>query len=199
MVRDRVGPGFPVGVKINATDKLEGGLTREDAIEVVRLLDRTSVDLIDISGGTYLAGASAASDGAGQGPYFIEFAQRARTFTNKPLMTTGGFKRRNQARDALRSGATHMIGVARAMVLDPRLPETWMGGAGDDPAFPRFEFTRPGGVTAWYTMRLTALAENREDTFDVDIETATHDYETRDEYRCRIWLEGSRHWRDRSS
>ena len=51
-VRRAVGPSFPVGIKINSTDKLEGGLTEDDALEVVRLLDQTSVDLIDTSGGT---------------------------------------------------------------------------------------------------------------------------------------------------
>ena len=71
-VRHAVGPSFPVGIKINSTDKLEGGLTEGDALEVVRLLDRTSVDLIDISGGTYFPGAKASSDGSSDGgPYFI--------------------------------------------------------------------------------------------------------------------------------
>ena len=48
-VRCAVGPSFPIGIKINSSDKLEGGLTEDDALEVVRLLDRTSIDLIDIS------------------------------------------------------------------------------------------------------------------------------------------------------
>jgi 2,4-dienoyl-CoA reductase-like NADH-dependent reductase (Old Yellow Enzyme family) len=50
-VRRTVGPSFPVGIRINSTDQLEGGLTQVDALEVVRLLDQTSIDLIDISGG----------------------------------------------------------------------------------------------------------------------------------------------------
>ena len=62
-VRRAVGPLFPIGIKINSTDKLEGGLTEDDALETVRLLDQTSVDLIDISGGTYFPGAKASSEG----------------------------------------------------------------------------------------------------------------------------------------
>ena len=38
-VRRTVGASFPVGIKINSTDKLEGGLTEADALEVVRLLE----------------------------------------------------------------------------------------------------------------------------------------------------------------
>ena len=76
-VRSAVGPSFPVGIRINSTDQLEGGLTEADALEVVRMLDRTSIDLIDLSGGTYFPGAKASSDNAGPGPYFLDFARRA--------------------------------------------------------------------------------------------------------------------------
>ncbi|MEM6487865.1 MAG: oxidoreductase, partial [Pseudomonadota bacterium] len=77
-VRAAVGPAFPVAVKLNATDMLEGGLVEDEALQVVSALDAGSVDLIDISGGTYFPGAAAASDGAGRGPYFLAFAHRAR-------------------------------------------------------------------------------------------------------------------------
>lgn len=55
-VRRAVGPSYPIGIRINSTDKLDGGLTEDDALEATRLLDETSLDLIDISGGlTFLA------------------------------------------------------------------------------------------------------------------------------------------------
>ncbi|KAL6240411.1 hypothetical protein RBB50_012693 [Rhinocladiella similis] len=44
-VRDIVGPGFPVGVKINSCDQLEGGLSQDEALQVVARLDSTTVDL----------------------------------------------------------------------------------------------------------------------------------------------------------
>ena len=187
-VRRAVGPLFPVGIKINSTDKLEGGLTEEDALEVVRLLDRTSVDLIDISGGTYFPGAKASSEGSSDGgPYFLEFARRARGVTDVPLMLTGGFERREQAVDAVSSGAVDMVSLARAMVLDPRLAQVWLTKEGGDPEFPRFESPPRGGVTAWYTMRMTALGEDRESTFTLDPRSALRVYEERDAQRCIKW------------
>ena len=187
-VRRAVGPSYPVGIKINSTDKLEGGLTEEDALEVVRLVGRTSVDLIDISGGTYFPGARASSDGVSDsGPYFLNFARRAKGVTDVPLMLTGGFRRREQAVDALASGAVDMVSLARAMVLDPRLAETWLTREGGDPEFPEFESPPRGGVTAWYTMRLTALGEDREDRFRLDPQAALRIYEKRDAQRCIKW------------
>jgi 2,4-dienoyl-CoA reductase-like NADH-dependent reductase (Old Yellow Enzyme family) len=188
-VRSAVGPSFPIGIRINSTDQLEGGLTEADALEVVRMLDRTSVDLIDLSGGTYFPGAKASSDSAGHGPYFLDFARRAKQVTKVPVMTTGGFKTRIQAADAVASGAVDMVGIARALVLDSNLASTWLSEQALDPVFPRFESTLPGGVTAWYTMRLTALGEDREDAFDLDLPAAMKLYEERDAQRCVQWRE----------
>ena len=192
-VRRAVGPLFPVGIRINSTDKLEDGLTEVDALEVVRLLDQTSIDLIDISGGTYFPGAKASSDSSSQGPYFLDFARRAKEVTGVPLMATGGFKKREQAVDAVTSGVVDMVGLARAMVLNPQLAEVWLSEEGGDPEFPKFDSNPPGGVTAWYTMRLTALGEDQEDAFELDLSTAIRIYEDRDAQRCIKWRERFSH------
>ena len=186
-VRHAVGPSFPVGIRINSSDQLEGGLTEVDALEAIRLLDQTSVDLIDVSGGTYFPGAKASSEGSSRGPYFLDFIKLARGVTQVPLMLTGGFKKRDQAVDAIASGAVDMVGIARAMILNPRLAETWLSEEGGDPDFPKFEFTPPGGITAWYTMGLTALGEDREKSFEMDLSSAIREYEERDAQRCIKW------------
>lgn len=185
-VRRAVGPAFPVGIKLNATDQLEGGLTQDDGLAVVRALDRTSIDLIDISGGTYFPGAPSASDGSGKGPYFLDFAARARSQTAKPIMVTGGFKTYAQVDAALAQGAD-MVGLARALVLDPDLPNAWCAGDLRAPVFPKFDNPPEGGVTAWYTMRLTDLAEGRDLTGP---DSLLHDiaaYEARDAERVLGW------------
>ncbi len=186
-VRSAVGPGFPIGVRMNATDQLQGGLTEAEALELVRLLDATSLDLIDISGGTYFPGAKASSDAAGNGPYFSNFSQLARGITSKPIMLTGGFKKRQQAIEALDSGAADLVGLARTMVLNPSLPAAWLTEQGGDPEFPQFEVTPPGGITAWYTMRLTAIGEDMELYFDMDLPTAIDVYDKRDDERGYLW------------
>ncbi|KXJ50332.1 MAG: oxidoreductase [Thalassospira sp. Nap_22] len=187
-VRAAVGPDFVVAVKLNATDQLEGGLSEDDALAVVAALDQTKIDLIDISGGTYFPGAKAASDGAGGGPYFMNFAKRARKVTTKPLMLTGGFKTRAQAEEALNSGVIDVVGLARALVIEPALPDIWQCDDYHDPVFPRFDHAPAGGITAWYTMRLTALAGRMEMPEFDDLDQVLAAYEARDADRARIWL-----------
>jgi len=187
-IRAAVGPNFPIAVKLNSSDQLEGGLDQEAALEVVETLNRSSIDLIDISGGTYFPGAKAASDGSGMGPYFIEFAKRARGVTTKPLMLTGGFKTRAQAADVVASGAVDIVGLARALVLEPSLPDLWSADQKTEPAFPRFSDAPTGGITAWYTMRLTEIGADKETLEFGDLGKAIEDYEARDKIRTEIWL-----------
>ena len=187
-IRGMVGPGFPIAVKLNSSDQLEDGFAEKDALKVVAALDRSSVDLIDISGGTYFPGAKSASDGAGQGPYFLGFAKQARKVTDKPLMLTGGFKTRAQAEDAIASGAVDIVGLARALVLEPELPNLWMANQRPEPVFPRFANAPVGGITAWFTMRLTEIGEDKDPQDFGDLAQAVRDYETRDNSRTEIWL-----------
>ncbi|MEM8691386.1 MAG: NADH:flavin oxidoreductase/NADH oxidase family protein [Pseudomonadota bacterium] len=186
-VRDSVGTDFPVGVKINATDQLEGGFDERDALKVIKALDETSLDLIDISGGTYFPGATSASDRAGRGPYFLEFAARAKDCTRIPLMVTGGFKTRAEASAALAEGVADVIGLGRPFIIDPDLPKSWASEDGPDPVFPRFEAPPEGGVTAWYTMRLTDIGEDREAPRHDDLHAAIAAYDVRDKERELLW------------
>lgn len=188
-VRSAVGPDVPVGVKLNATDQIAGGLSVDEALDVISLLDGSPLDLIDISGGAYFPGAANASDGKGRGPYFLDVAAAARRRTTIPLMTVGGFKRRTEVLDALNSGAVDIVGLARAFVLDPNLPGRWLGEEADeaDPAFPRFGESPPGGVTSWYTARIEALSRNAENDFHMPLERTLAEVTRRREEKTALW------------
>ena len=180
-VRNAVGPEFPVGIKLNATDQLEGGFAEDESLEVIAAVDQTPIDLIDISGGTYFPGAASSSDRAGSGPYFMEFAGRASQKTKIPLMVTGGFKTRAQAESAIAEGKADLIGLARALVIDPELPSFWLAGQRSEPQFPRFKNPPEGGVTAWYTMQITQNANGDAALSPDNLEGAIEAYENRDE------------------
>lgn len=186
-IRAEVGSKFAIGVKINSNDQLEGGLSEDDALVAISLLGSEGVDLIDVSGGTYFPGAAASSDRRSSGPYFVDFARRARNVTDTPLMLTGGFKTRRQAADAVATGATDVVGLARTMALDPELPTKWLHPDGGDPRFPSFAAPPPGGITAWFTMRLTAIADANEHAFNPSVSEALDSYNNRDADRIATW------------
>ncbi|MEM7094056.1 MAG: oxidoreductase [Actinomycetota bacterium] len=191
-IRVAVGEGFAIGIKINSSDQLDGGLTEEDSLTAIEILADRSFDLIDISGGTYFPGAESSSDRSSAGPYFVDFARRARELVSTPIMVTGGFKTRGEAAAAVHSAAADVVGVARAMVLDPELTSRWLARPASDPVFPRFASSPPGGVTAWYTMRLAEVARGEESDSAVPLsdsvlEDALRHFEERDRERVPIW------------
>ncbi len=154
---------------------------------MVFALDKTGIDLIDISGGTYFPGAKSVSDKVASGPYFLDFAKRARKRTDKPMMVTGGFKTLDHAVNAISSGGADLIGLARALVLDPDLPNRWLANQSGNPAFPKFSSPPEGAITAWYTMRLTHIGQDRETEELPDLETTVRIYNDRDKDRVAAW------------
>jgi 2,4-dienoyl-CoA reductase-like NADH-dependent reductase (Old Yellow Enzyme family) len=51
-VRVAVGPDFPIGIKLNASDFQKGGFTNAECLELVRWLNTSSLDLLELSGGS---------------------------------------------------------------------------------------------------------------------------------------------------
>lgn len=52
-IRKNVGPGFPVGIKLNSADFQKGGFTEEESVETILALADAGIDMLEISGGTY--------------------------------------------------------------------------------------------------------------------------------------------------
>ncbi len=102
-------------------------------------------------------------------------------------MVTGGFKTLAQAESAVVEGKADLIGLARALVVDPELPSFWLSGQRGEPQFPRFKNPPEGGVTAWYTMQITQNANRDAALSPNDLEGVIEAYESRDETRRRIW------------
>ncbi|MFN5041669.1 MAG: NADH:flavin oxidoreductase/NADH oxidase family protein, partial [Bradyrhizobium sp.] len=78
-VRASVSPGFSVAVKLNSADFQRGGFDAADAKSVVEMLNALSVDLVELSGGSYEAPAMQgdARDGRtlAREAYFLDFAR----------------------------------------------------------------------------------------------------------------------------
>lgn len=86
------------------------------------------------------------------------------------------------------SGTVNVVGLARALVLEPALPNLWMADQKPEPVFPRFSDAPEGGITAWYTMRLTEIGADKETPDISNSRQAIRDYEARDKTRTEVWL-----------
>jgi 2,4-dienoyl-CoA reductase-like NADH-dependent reductase (Old Yellow Enzyme family) len=133
-IRAEVGRTFPVCIKLNSADFLRDGLGEDESMAVVDALAEEGIDLIEISGGTYEAPAmmgAMSSRTARREAYFLEYAEkvRARTRTRVPLAVTGGFRSGSAMSEALRSGATDLVGMARPLAVYPDFPRRLLADA----------------------------------------------------------------------
>jgi 2,4-dienoyl-CoA reductase-like NADH-dependent reductase (Old Yellow Enzyme family) len=148
-VRAAVGPEFPVSVKLNSADFQKGGFAFEDSLQVVQWLEQASVDLIEISGGTYeqpkLLGLEGMEEEEKQQvaestmlreAYFVDFALAMQEKVSIPLMVTGGFRQRLVMEQALESGSADMVGLGRPMCVMTDAPKQLMAGLEE---LPRYE------------------------------------------------------------
>lgn len=134
-VRSEVGPEFAISVKLNSADFQRGGFEEAESMAVVAALDEAGIDLLEVSGGTYER-AEMFDNGGRESTqqreaYFLEYAEKVRAITNRPLMVTGGFRSRAGMDAALASGAVDVIGLARPLAVEPDLPRRLLDGTSE--------------------------------------------------------------------
>ncbi|WOJ93330.1 NADH:flavin oxidoreductase/NADH oxidase family protein [Congregibacter variabilis] len=147
--REAVGPEFPVAVKLNSADFQKGGFDFDDSLRVAKWLEEHSVDVIEISGGTYeqpkLLGMEGlepeeqqhvAASTLRREAYFVDFALAMQKQVSIPLMVTGGFRSRAAMEQALEEGGASLIGLGRPLCVQTDGPARLLAGA---ESLPRYE------------------------------------------------------------
>jgi 2,4-dienoyl-CoA reductase-like NADH-dependent reductase (Old Yellow Enzyme family) len=106
----------PVGVKVSATDWVEGGWDLAQTIEFAKELKKRGVDWIDASSG----GVSPLQKIPLSPGYQVPFAQGIKAATGVTTMAVGLITEAKQAEDIVASGEADMVALARGMLYDPR-------------------------------------------------------------------------------
>jgi len=132
-MRTAVGTDYSVGIKLNSADFMKDGFSEEESSAVVKELERLGIDLIEVSGGTYespsMMGHKVAESTAKREAYFLSYAESLREVVKTPLAVTGGFRSSAAMRDAISSGATDMVGLARPLAVVPDMPNRVLADA----------------------------------------------------------------------
>ena len=123
-------------------DLMATAKTAADSLAVMKELANRGIDLIEISGGSY---ERPKMMGDGQGATFIDYARRAKAAVDVPIMVTGGFRTREGIEEAVASGDTDLVGLARPLVLVPDLPHQLQAGTLQPVQVPHFS-------TGWHQL-----------------------------------------------
>ena len=110
----------PVGVRVSATDWLDGEdcWTPEQTLELARQLQARGCDWLDVSSG----GISPRQRIDPKPGYQVHFAQALREATGMPTIAVGLITEPQQAEQIVAAGKADMVALARGMLYDPRWP-----------------------------------------------------------------------------
>jgi len=132
-IRGRVGNDYPVLVKINSEDFMEGGLTRDECLQVVQWLEAASLDAVEISGGTFDSGPRMPiRPGAFPIPegeaWYREAAVAMKAKLSIPVILVGGIRSIETAEGLVDSGTADMVALSRPLIREPGLVARWQSG-----------------------------------------------------------------------
>lgn len=110
--------GYPIGVRLSAQDWFDGGWTVEESVELSKRLQQLGVAYIHVSSGG-LHVEQAIQIGAN---YQVPFAHAVKQAVDIPVIAVGLITEAQQAEQVLQHEQADAIGLARAMLYDPRWP-----------------------------------------------------------------------------
>jgi len=130
-VRGAVGDAFPVMMKLNGSDNLEGGLDIDDSVEVARQLDGMGIDAIEVSGGTAASGEATPVRKKISKPekeaYNLPLARRVKEAVSCPVISVGGYRSFEVAEKTIADDADY-VAISRPLIREPNLPARWQQG-----------------------------------------------------------------------
>jgi len=119
---------FPIIIKVNGTDNVEGGMELSQFPEMAREIEKTDIDAIEISGMPY-----APRRGKVDKPsYFLEYAQSAEV--ECPMMLVGGNRDVDDLEDIVTRQPVDFVSLCRPLICEPDLPNRWLAGEGSSKA-----------------------------------------------------------------
>jgi 2,4-dienoyl-CoA reductase-like NADH-dependent reductase (Old Yellow Enzyme family) len=141
--RQQVGD-FPILIKMNGTDYLEGGIDLENLPELAREIERAGVDAIEVSGGMWECLVQS-EEVLGFRPvpapeshtrirnpekqsYFLPYAERLAL--DIPILLVGGNRDVERLEVILRAGKADFVSLCRPLIREPDLPNRWREGRG---------------------------------------------------------------------
>ena len=133
-IRRTVGPDFPILMKINGDDFVDGGLKATDAAEMTSLFEKAGLDAVEISGGLFgsdripkeLIRRSARKPE--EGVFFLPQVEEFRERVGIPIILVGGIRSVEMIERLLAEQKADYVAMSRPFIREPGLVKRWKSG-----------------------------------------------------------------------
>ncbi len=117
-VRDAVSKDKAVGVRISATDWVDGGWSLDDSVTLATRLEKMGCDYIHVSS----AGLSEEQKITVSPGFQVPFARKIKEHVGIPVIAVGLITEPQYAEAIIATGDADLVAVGRGMLFDPRWP-----------------------------------------------------------------------------
>jgi len=121
-IREGVGPGFPIELRMSGSEFFEGGYGLDEGCRIAEALEDL-VDLIHVSAGSYKYGFSITHPSMfREHGCNVYLAKEIKKHVHVPVATIGGLNDPAMMDELIGSGAVDVVYMGRALLADPELP-----------------------------------------------------------------------------
>ena len=127
-IRHICGPNFPISVRIDGDEFVEGGITQEEAIKMARYLESIGVDAINVSSGTYESAVTIIEPVSYPEGWKKHLAEGIKKSVKIPVIACNNVKTPEVAERLLAEGICDFIALGRAQLADSEFGKKAMEG-----------------------------------------------------------------------
>lgn len=120
-IKERCGAGYPVSIRFNATDDIEGGNVLSDYVAQARMFEAAGADLLNVSFGTAESGTVINSNYTKPG-FNAPNARAIREAVGVPVCVVGRVNDPAVAERIVATGDADLVGLGRQSLADPEFP-----------------------------------------------------------------------------
>ncbi|MHA2393394.1 MAG: NADH:flavin oxidoreductase [Promethearchaeota archaeon] len=148
--RELVGDDFPILIKMNCDDFLEGGITLKESKKIAKILTNIGFDAIEISScmwdtvkrkkeeigwkPSFIPESRMAIGTVNDPAYHLPYAKEIKKGIDIPLILVGGINSINLVEEILNNGDADFVSFSRPLIREPDLPNRWINGIGSKTA-----------------------------------------------------------------
>jgi len=129
-MRHHVGRNYPILIKLNSEDVIDGGLTVDESLKAALILEEAGVDAIELSGGTVVTGDHCRKDVTSEEKeaYWREAAKRFKQNLKIPIILVGGIRSLQLSEKLYMGGYADYFAMSRPLIREPGLVARWAAG-----------------------------------------------------------------------
>ncbi|MBQ1733478.1 MAG: FAD-dependent oxidoreductase [Lachnospiraceae bacterium] len=118
-IRKNVGPEYPIILRVSMDHKMPNQRTPEESMELIKVIDKTSLTAYDVDLGCYGSGAWGVTPDYYGDAAFLPAARTIRKVTDKPVMCAGAHTP-DTALEAVEKGEIDYVMIGRQLIADPQ-------------------------------------------------------------------------------